>query len=93
MSVRIEFGKYILKSDSHQWIVSEPKVRKSGERKGERWEDDFAFCSSLEAALRRIANQQLRDSDATTLTELRDTLDSFHRDLAKLIPTGRPTHA
>lgn len=88
MSVCVDFGKYRLRSDARQWTISEPRVTEAGEEK----DTPFAFCTTLEGALERIANQKLRDSDSTSLAELGEILNAFRGELAVLIPTGRPRH-
>lgn len=91
MTPRIPFGPYRLTADSHQWVVVEPKTRGSGPNAGETYDAPVGYCSELGAALKLIAERRLRDSDATTLSQLRTELAAFHADVTQLIdPRQKP---
>jgi hypothetical protein len=82
---RITLGKLVLTADDSQWLVVREKVRQTGKRKGERYDETVAYCTRLGDAVYRMGDQTLRESDATDVARLREELAEFQRKCAALL--------
>lgn len=50
----------------------------------EKWKE-VAYCSTVDRALQKIAEQQVRDSDATDLRQVIEEMKRFNREISELI--------
>mgnify|MGYP007057197578 CR=1 FL=1 len=81
-TVKIRVGSLELASDTNGWSVGSVRTVEKGERAGEEVVRDVRFYGRLTHALEAMQDRALRDSDASTLLELRAELDSFRAQLA-----------
>ncbi len=61
--------------------MTEMKKVKEGEKKGEEYEANQTYYPSLASALNSLIQKRLKDSDATTLMELKNDLKVIKEEL------------
>lgn len=96
MTLNIEIsGKYRLTSDAMQIVIQRKHTvdpskapgfdpTKHSAEKREEWRD-WKYCGKVEQAIDIIASQNVFESDATTLEELRHEIASFRREISDLM--------
>ena len=91
MTLNIEISdKYRITSDAMQIVIQRKKLvdpTKSPAFKpgmnAEPYEkyEDWKYCGKVEVALDIILGQEIRESDATSLKQLRDEISAFRREI------------
>ena len=79
--MNIKIGKYKLSSDENQYIVTEIKISKDGKKAGNEYEANDTYHPTLVSALNNLIQRRLKKSDATTLIELKNDLESIKNEL------------
>lgn len=82
MNIRV--GNYKITSDKSQYVVSEIKEHTDGKNIGLEYETAFKFYPHISYAINSLVERQLKDSDATTLAELRKDLKQIRTELYAL---------
>lgn len=98
MSVNIEVsGGFKITTDAHNWIVNRKqtvdptKAPNWEKRKAEgaspdkytKWVES-SYHPSLDAALNKIADIRMKESDASSFTQLRDEIAQFRREISAI---------
>ncbi|WP_181349461.1 hypothetical protein [Thalassobacillus sp. CUG 92003] len=99
MSVNIEFsGGFKITSDSYNWIINRKKTvdptkspnwqkRKAegaSPEKHEKW-TEVSYHGNLDHALDKIVDARMKESEATSLSELREELTEFRREISGVL--------
>lgn len=85
--MNIQIGKYVLTSDSFQFILAETYIAQSGKMKGQQIEKRSTFHPTLEGALNEIWRREIRASDATTLKDLLEEMKDIKKQILEFLPT------
>lgn len=85
--MRIQVGKYVIKSDTHCFVTGEPYtyIRKhKGSETPEEGLRDPSYHATLSQALTALLNRSLRESDIRALGAVRQHVDDFKKEIAEL---------
>ena len=83
-SLRIELGdKYVVTGSSHDLILNEKKIAKEGKSAGQEVLSRLGYFSKFEHLVRELMHKEILESEAQTLTELRDHIHQFSERLGK----------
>ena len=83
--MEIKLGKYFIRSDRYQFILSEKKKREKGKNIGEEYWDDLGYYPKIEYLLTAYRDLFVRESDIQTLHDLiaaYSNVDTTIRELA-----------
>jgi len=81
--MKIRIGEYQLSSDANQFIVSETKIKETGENIGEEYQTNETYHPQIIGALNNVLKRRLLKSDATTLIQLRIEIEENMSELRK----------
>jgi len=81
--MNIKIGKYILTSDSRNFIIAEQHPRPTKKKKFIN--ATISYHSSIEDALNGLLKRRLLESDAATLTELLNELHAHRSELSAIL--------
>lgn len=85
-SLRIELGdKYVVTGSAHDLILNEKKIAKEGKSAGQEVLSRLGYFSKLEHLVRELMHREILESEAQTLTELRDHIQQFSERLGKAV--------
>ncbi len=80
--MNIQIGKYWLSSDRHNYIISKPPVK---DKRGFKTYPRPTYYSSLSSAFTGLLERRLRQTDATTLGELKNAHHAYRQELSTVI--------
>ncbi len=82
--MNIKIGKkYVITSDAHNIILTQSKKRKEGKQKGEEYQEILGYYSSLESCLQSLLDNEIRESQASSLREVLDKIDEVKKWMEK----------
>lgn len=82
--LRIELGdKYVVTGSAFDLILSEKKIGKEGKTAGQEVLSRVGYFSKFEHLVRELMHKEILESEAQTLTELRDHIYQLSERLAK----------
>ncbi|WP_425249302.1 DUF5405 family protein [Enterobacter hormaechei] len=85
-SLRIELGdKYVVTGSAHDLILNEKKLAKEGKSAGQEVLSRLGYFSKFEHLVRELMHKEILESEAQTLTELRDHIQQFSERLGKAV--------
>ncbi|HGO6780168.1 TPA: DUF5405 family protein [Klebsiella aerogenes] len=85
-SLRIEIGdKYVVTGSAHDLILNEKKFAKEGKSAGQEVLSRLGYFSKFEHLVRALMHKEILESEAQTLTELRDHIQQFSERLGKAV--------
>ncbi len=85
-SLRIELGdKYVVTGSAHDLILNEKKIVKEGKSAGQEVLSRLGYFSKFEHLVRELMHKEILDSEAQTLTELRDHIQQLSERLGKAV--------
>ena len=85
-SLRIELGdKYVVTGSAHDLILNEKKIAKEGKSAGQEVLSRLGYFSKFEHLVRELMHQEILESEAQTLTELRDHIQQLSERLGKAV--------
>lgn len=85
-SLRIELGdKYVVTGSAHDLILNEKKIAKKGKSAGQEVLSRLGYFSKFEHLVRELMHKEILESEAQTLTELRDHIQQFSERLGKAV--------
>ena len=73
-----------IRADSNQYILSEKKIRESGENKGEEYWDDQGFYLKISHLLEAYGHKIIRESGIKTFRELKEAIDKVRVELEEI---------
>lgn len=83
--MKIQIGKYIINSDSHNWWIDEEYQISKGKNKGTTDVRHLTgYCWTFERCLQTFRERTLGANEATTLTELLEVLQRLFGDMDTL---------
>jgi hypothetical protein len=90
--MRIEFEKYAIESDAHNWTIYE---RRTAKESGKEYEPPLGYYSSLGGALRGMLNEELAtDAEVVPIQEVIRRIDEVAATLYafgnRVVPKKRP---
>ena len=80
----IKIGSYRLTNDSMNFIVSEVFISDGDKHKGQEYQSNHSYHTSIEQALNNVLKRRLLKSDSTTLRELQKDLYGMRGELREL---------
>lgn len=80
--MNIKIGEYQIESDSLQFIVKERKIKQDGEKKGEEYFVNKAYCCKFEDVLKFVCDDVLRSNDDISI--IMDKLTQIQADIQAL---------
>ncbi len=83
--MRIPIGKYVITSDQHNIILNVKKKTGSGKNKGEEYLAAEAFFFDIASCAEYIIQQGVRESDATSLSELVAEVEKIRKRVEKAL--------
>lgn len=85
-SLRIELGdKYVVTGSAHDLILNEKKIAKEGKSAGQEVLSRLGYFNKFEHLVRELMHKEILESEAQTLTELRDHIQQFSERLGKAV--------
>ena len=83
----MRIGNYVVRQDTHCWILATVKVRESGKRKGQEYEFDPVFPGTLPYALEMLLERMVRDGldPDPTLAETVATVAHCYRTIREAV--------
>ncbi len=86
MSIRIPFGELVITSDKDGYQLNKVKVHPPGHKTnpGETYLAPFRYWTTVTALFRGLCEHAVRNSDATTLEELKPLLAAHTRLVAEI---------
>ena len=85
-SLRIELGdKYVVTGSAHDLILNEKKIAKEGKSAGQEVLSRLGYFSKFEHLVGELMHKEILDSEAQTLTELRDHIQQLSERLGKAV--------
>lgn len=83
-SLRLELGdKYVVTGSAHDLILNEKKIAKEGKSAGQEVLSRLGYFNKFEHLVRELMHKEILESEAQTLTELRDHIQQFSERLGK----------
>ena len=83
-SLRIELGdKYVVTGSAHDLILNEKKIAKEGKSAGQEVLSRLGYFNKFEHLVRELMHKEILESEAQTLTELRNHIQQFSERLGK----------
>ncbi len=80
--MKIKVGKYIINSDKWCWWIEEEYEVTKGKTKGEtKTRNVTGYCHTFEKCLNSLIERRIGESEATTLIELLNVLQSVFEDI------------
>ena len=79
--MNIKIGKYKLSSNSMNYIISEEI---QNQKTGEMYDTNHSYHMTILAAINNVLERRLRESDATTLVELKTELTAHRNELGEI---------
>ncbi|POT26605.1 hypothetical protein C3433_13495 [Citrobacter freundii] len=84
--LRIELGdKYVVTGSAHDLILNEKKISEEGKNAGQEVLSRLGYYSKFEHLVRELMHKEILESEAQTLTELRDHIYQLSERLGKAI--------
>jgi len=83
MNINIR-DKYVITTDGRNFVVSEIKIIKEGEKCREEYTADKTYHGRIDHALMCVFRRGLLKSDATTLKEILKEIKDFREELQEL---------
>lgn len=84
--LRIELGdKYVVTGSAHDLILNEKKISKEGKNAGQEALSRLGYYSKFEHLVRELMHKEILESEAQTLTELRDHIYELSERLRKAV--------
>ncbi|EAP9713344.1 hypothetical protein F2H59_24200 [Salmonella enterica] len=84
--LRIELGdKYVVTGSAHDLILNEKKISKEGKNAGQEVLSRLGYYSKFEHLVRELMHKEILESEAQTLTELRDHIYQLSERLCKAV--------
>ena len=85
-SLRIELGdKYVVTGSAHDLILNEKKIAKEGKSAGQEVLSRLGYFNKFQHLVRELMHKEILESEAQTLTELRDHIQQFSERLGKAV--------
>ena len=85
-SLRIELGdKYVVTGSAQDLILNEKKIAKEGKSARQEVLSRLGYFSKFEHLVRELMHKEILESEAQTLTELRDHIKQFSERLGKAV--------
>ena len=82
--LRIELaGKYVVTGSAHDLILHEKKIAKEGKNAGTEILSRLGYFGKFEHLVRELMHKEILESEAQTLTELRDHIYQLSERLTK----------
>lgn len=77
----IELGdKYVVTGSQHDLILNEKKVVKEGKNAGQEVLSRLGYFNKFEHLVRELMHKEILESEAKSLTELRDHIQKFSEE-------------
>lgn len=83
MDIRID-ENYRITSDPRNVILVEEKIVQDGENKGQKYDNQISFHSSLELALKDYKRVKVNSSQATTINKLLEEVREINTTIEKM---------
>ncbi|MFI8704833.1 DUF5405 family protein [Citrobacter braakii] len=84
--LRIELGdKYVVTGSAHDLILNEKKISKEGKNAGQEVLSRLGYYSKFEHLVRELMHKEILESEAQTLTEMRDHIQQFSEKVGKAV--------
>lgn len=84
--LRIELcDKYVVTGSAHDLILNEKKIAKEGKSAGQEVLSRLGYFSKFEHLVIELMHKEILESEAQTLTELRDHIHQFSERLGKAV--------
>lgn len=92
--MKLDFGKYMLGADSHNWTIYHKRIVQEGENKGNEYELPEAYFPTLSSALNGLLDRQLSETDVQSvmdlLHEIRVARDQIIATVKQAVEDERP---
>lgn len=81
----IDFRGWRIESEAHGWCLGRPETRLNKKQEHEIYLVNPSYHASLEHALKHVLELEMRDSDATTASELMQLIRQVKVDISVLL--------
>lgn len=77
--------KYVVTGSAHDLILNEKNIAKEGKNAGQVVLSRLGYFSKFEHLVRELMHKEILESEAQTLTELRDHIHQFSEKVGKAV--------
>jgi len=77
--------KYVVTGSAHDLILNEKKIAKEGKSAGQVVLSRLGYFSKFEHLVRELMHKEILESEAQTLTEMRDHIQQFSEKVGKAV--------
>lgn len=68
--MNIEFDKYIIETDRHNYILLEKSIYKSGKKKGEKYNEVISYHRTLGQVVNKLLDLKIKESERVELEKI-----------------------